>query len=182
MASLEPRPVTLYPRPRLNLMHIFLSHPRSLIVTASISAALFSVVPARAASLSWDSDATFANGSTDGPGSWNTTTANWNNGAANVAWVNANNDSAVFGNGGVGGTSPATVTLGTGITTNGLTFNTSSLASSYILSTNTLTFAGATPTITTNADATIVSAMAGTVLWKWFYRRPECDGRNDRLH
>src|SRR5215207_4459565 len=91
---------------------------------------------ARAALLTWDSDATFANGITDGSGTWDTTLANWNNGSADVPWQNANNDIAVFGNGLTGGTTAATVTLGTAITAGGLTFNTSSLASNYTIAGN----------------------------------------------
>ncbi len=70
-----------------------------------------------AATLTWDADGT-AGGSTGGTGNWNTTSLLWNSSGVMKAWVNANNDVAVFG-----GTA-GTVTLTEAITAGGLTFNT----------------------------------------------------------
>ena len=79
-----------------------------------------SFLPARAVEVSWDSNGAADPLRQDGPGTWDTATQNWVDSLdANVVWVNANNDVAVFGNGGSGG---PLVTLGTGITANGLTF------------------------------------------------------------
>lgn len=71
--------------------------------------------------LTWDSDASSANGATDGQGTWNTTNTNWYPGGTNpqtdVVWSNTTADIAVFGNGGVGNT----VTVGT-VNAGGITF------------------------------------------------------------
>lgn len=97
---------------------------------------------------------------TGGGGTWDVTTGNWtiDAGANNIAWVNANNDTAIFGS------AIGTVTLGAPITANGLTFN----INGYTIagtSPNILTLAGTTPTVTvtTGGDSAIISAIvAGT--------------------
>lgn len=95
-----------------------------------------------AASLTWDSDATFANGSTDGSGTWDTSIANWNNGAADVAWPNLVADTAVFGAGGT----PGTVTVSGTVNVGALTFN-AGTTGNYTISGGTLNGVG---TITNN--------------------------------
>ena len=84
------------------------------------------------------------------------TSTNWWNGSAGTAWSNAAGSTAVFGAGGTAGT----VTLGTGITAGGLTFNPVS-AGSYTIAGggNTLTLNNGA-TITTNANATISANLA----------------------
>lgn len=80
----------------------------------------------------------------------------WNGGGSDVAWVNANLDTARFG--GVGGI----VTLGENITAGGLTFNVTGYE---VNGASTLTLGGATPTVTvTNLGetATLTAAVAGT--------------------
>ncbi len=112
-----------------------------------------SVAPA---TLTWNASAGAT--VTDGGGSWDTSTPNWNNGSGNVAWVNANNDIATIGN----HNGPAgTIALATGITVGGLVFNPAS-SGNYTIAGNTLTFGGAGATVTTNVDATISSAIAGS--------------------
>lgn len=122
---------------------------------------MISVPAVEAAVLTWDiTPGTVGAGDssvTGGAGTWNTTATagTWtaDNGATNVAWVNNTTpDSAIFGD--VAGT----VTLGTGIRANTLTFNTAG----YSIAGNTLTLAGTTPTINAQADATISSIIAGT--------------------
>jgi fibronectin-binding autotransporter adhesin len=90
---------------------------------------------------------------TGGAGTWNTAATTWTTdaGATNVAWVNANNDTAIFG--GTGGA----VALGAAITANGMTFD----GTGYTVSGNTLTLAGTTPTITANVDAAVSSVLSG---------------------
>ena len=79
---------------------------------------------------------------------WNATATNWD---AAATWINTN--TATFA-----GAAGEAIALGTGITANGLTFDTAG----YSISGNTLTL-GATPTtITANADATISSILAGS--------------------
>ena len=93
--------------------------------------------------------------SAGGTGTWNTTLLNWDAGASpHVAWNNSNNDTAVFA-----GTA-GTVTLGTGITAGGLTFNTNG----YIITGSTLTLAGtSTPVVNVSTGTTTISSdIAGT--------------------
>lgn len=78
---------------------------------------------------------------------WNTTATNWD---AGVIWTNGND--ATFGGTG------ESVTLGSGIIANNLTFS----AGGYTLSGGTLALGGATPTITASTGTTIInSALAG---------------------
>lgn len=94
-----------------------------------------------------------------GTGTWNTSSPFWNVASDGVAgpfvtWNNAANDNAIFT-----GTA-GTVTLGTPITAQNLTFG----ATGFTLTGGTLTLAGATPTITTNSGvaANIASAITGS--------------------
>jgi autotransporter-associated beta strand protein len=94
------------------------------------------------------------NGASDGgTATWDTSTLNWDQGGAlsRVAWVNGNNDTAVFA-----GTA-GTVSLGTGITVGGLQFDTPA----YTIQNNTLTI-GKTASIVANQNATISSILAGS--------------------
>ena len=94
---------------------------------------------------------------TDGFGNWDTSSNNWWNGTSTVPWNNAANDVATFGsrNGAAG-----PITLTTGITVGGITFNLPT-SGSYTITGNTLTLGGATAPITTNVDGAIGSAIAG---------------------
>ncbi|SKA97103.1 PEP-CTERM protein-sorting domain-containing protein [Prosthecobacter debontii] len=125
------------------------------------------VVSLQAAQLQYDSDADTGNGITDGNTSgWNTTTTNkpWYDSVSGtlIAWPNTNADIAVFG-GGSSGTA-ASVAVGT-VTTNGIIFNAAN-SGTYTLSGGTITLDGTTPTITTNANATITSKLVTTSLLK----------------
>jgi autotransporter-associated beta strand protein len=84
---------------------------------------------AHAASLTWDADATFNNGTFGGTGTWDTSTANWANGTVDAAWTNSLNDTAVFA-----GTA-GTVTVGGSLNAGGLQFATTG----YSLSGGTIT-------------------------------------------
>src|SRR5215218_7701651 len=103
--------------------------PRVLAV--SIVSLIAGILPAAATPLIWDSDFTFANGVSDGSGTWDTTNPQWNNGVDDAVWNNLTNDVAVFGDGLTGGFTPATVTVGAPITAGGITFRTSSIVSGY---------------------------------------------------
>jgi len=137
-----------------------------LVFSLAVAMATMFVFPAgtaRAASVTWDivpGTVGAGNGSiTGGTGTWNTTNGNWttDGGANNVAWSNANNDTAVFG-----GTA-GTVTLGEGITVGGLTFNTTNYVVQGV-DANTLTFGAASNSIVFNniAAATITGAVGGS--------------------
>ncbi len=113
-----------------------------------------------AASVTYDAD-TATTGAQDGSGAgWNTTGGNtgfWN-GTANVAWPNTTADELIFG-AGSGAAGP--VTVGT-VTANKITFGTPG-SGNYSLTGGTITLGGTTPTIAVNNDASIGSAIAGTV-------------------
>ncbi len=108
--------------------------------------------------LYWDPGHTGGTGS-GGSGTWGTSTANWWNGTADVAWSNAVNASsaanAVFAG------NPGTVTVGSGVTVTGMSFTTSG----YTISGGTLTV---TPgleelvSVPSGGTATIGSAITGS--------------------
>ncbi len=133
---------------------------RFALAALASAALVFTVCPARAANLTWDTvpgTVGAGNGTiTGGAGNWNTTPSlgNWtpDGGTTNVAWVNNSPpDSATFQATG-GAVAQA------GIVVNKITFATAG----YSVTGGTLTLAGPSPTITTTADATITSALAGT--------------------
>src|SRR5690606_8515060 len=130
---------------------------RNLLCTA-LAAVLTSGVPAavQAADRHWDPNGTAVG--VGGAGTWDLDNLYWSPNGDGVSgpfvtpWDNAALDHAIFG-----GTA-ATVTLGSAITAQGLTFNTGG----YTLTGNTLTLAGATPTINTaSGTARIDSVIAG---------------------
>lgn len=121
------------------------------IVSISTSASM------EAATLTWDASGTATSAPTDGAGSWDTSSLNWNNGVGDLAWPNTSADIAVFGAAnGVAGT----VTVGT-VTANGINFNAPG-SGSYELASGTITLDGTTPTVTSRANATISAVIAGT--------------------
>ncbi|MBZ9991131.1 autotransporter-associated beta strand repeat-containing protein, partial [Mesorhizobium sp. BH1-1-5] len=135
-----------------NLVHLV-----SAIVLLSTVLLGMATGQAAAADLYWDFNNTGVG--LGGPGTWDTTSSSWNTTGNGVAgpftiWNNAALDDAIF-QGTVGGT----VTLGAPIMVHNLTFNTAGYT---IAGTggNTLTLAGASPTIT--GAATISAIIAGT--------------------
>jgi autotransporter-associated beta strand protein len=128
-------------------------------IALCIGLAFGGLAPAlHAATLTWDASGTATTAPTDGAGTWNTSSVNWNNGTVDSAWPNTNADIAVFGaaNGAAG-----TVTVGT-VTANSVTFNAPG-SGNYELSTGTITLDGTTPTITAKTNATISAVIAGSV-------------------
>lgn len=137
---------------------------RAVALLLSALLGLATTPAGHASTLYWDADAAGTGNATTGvglggTGAWNTSLSNWwpGSGTTDQAWVNGNNDTAVFG-GGVSGT----VTLGSGITVGGLFFNTNNYT--LVTGANTLTFGAANNTITLNnlPSATITGAVAGT--------------------
>ncbi|MGY0556947.1 autotransporter-associated beta strand repeat-containing protein [Lysobacter sp. A421] len=130
---------------------------KSLLCTA-LAAVLAAGVPTvtHAEDRYWDANGT-AVGS-GGSGTWNLSNLNWSpngdgvSGPFALPWSNALLDNAIFG-----GTA-GTVNLGDPIAVHNLTFNTAG----YVLTGNTLTLGGASPTITAAGSATINSIIAGT--------------------
>ncbi len=117
-------------------------------ILATTIAALLVSVSAQAALYTWDIGQGDGAAITPGDGTWNTTLTNWNSAGANVPWVNGN--TAVFG--GADGT--YAITLVSGLSTLGLTFNNSG----YTLgaaSPTTLTLTGSAISIVSGKSATI---------------------------
>ena len=129
---------------------------RLLLGTAAIALALAWSVGANAADLQWSANGVTPGGG--GTGNWNTSApALWFNGSTFQTWNNATLDNAIFG-----GTA-GTVTINAPVTAHNLTFNTSGYTVARTLA-NTLTLAGATPTISmaSGISATVSSVIAGT--------------------
>src|SRR5262245_49065066 len=78
--------------------------------------------PAQAAPFTWDANGIFGDGNQDGGGTWSTADANWNSGAAVVAWPNSvtNDDAAVIG---VGSGAAGTISASGTVNVNSITFN-----------------------------------------------------------
>ncbi len=132
---------------------------RQNILTTSI-AALVSLAltnASSAANLYWDG-LTPAGGPTGGNGNWNTSLTNWDTSLAggDVAWNNANLDTAVFGS------TVGTVALTEPMTVGGLTFYTTG----YVItatSPNTLTFGAGDNTVKLNSTGATAATITGTV-------------------
>ena len=109
------------------------------------------------ATFTWDNNGATAPNPQDGAGTWDTTLQNFFNGS-NSAWINANNDTAVFGASTTGGV----VTVNAPLTVGGIQFNFAgyNLTTSAV-ATNTITMGGTTPTITANANAIINTPIVG---------------------
>ncbi|MEY3205490.1 MAG: hypothetical protein RLZZ21_1821, partial [Planctomycetota bacterium] len=106
------------------------------------------------AQVTWDANTT-TSGPQDGSGTWSTSDANWWNGTTDVVWPNLTTSSAIIGaNSGAAGT----ITASGSLTLNAITFNAPG-SGSYTLTGGTLGFAGTSPAITANANATIESAI-----------------------
>ena len=127
------------------------SAARLSLPLASALAALLAMPSSNAQTLYWDGTTSTASAD-GGPGTWdNLTTSNWDSspfGGTDIQWDNTLN-SAWFG------PTPAsaattTVTLGTGITTRGITFS----MTGYTLTGSTLTFGGTNNTVTLNNAVT----------------------------
>jgi autotransporter-associated beta strand protein len=121
-----------------------------MVAAVMIGGGLVNSPQAKAANLYWDSDATAAGNSLTtgaglgGAGVWGAADAKWFDGSADVAWNNANGDTASFiGTGGL-------VNLGTSFSVGGLHFGAVGLTT---LANNTLTFTGATPAVTQSDGA-----------------------------
>lgn len=135
------------------------SPSRLCLPLASALAALLAIPSANAQILYWDGTTSTAHPD-GGNGTWdNLTTSNWDNspfGGTDIQWDNTLN-SAWFGPT-PSSTATTTVTLGTGITTRGITFS----MTGYTLTGSTLTFGGTNNAITLNnavTAATINSAI-----------------------
>ncbi|KRC81464.1 hypothetical protein ASE13_03470 [Sphingomonas sp. Root241] len=127
---------------------------------AAVALALPSIAHAQDANRNWDANGTAVGNGGTGTWSTNPVPANqtWSPNSDGVSgpytvWDNTLLDNAIFG-----GTA-GTVTLATPITVHNITFQTNN---GYVLTGNTLTLAGTTPTITMLANATISSTLAGT--------------------
>lgn len=126
---------------------------RALVLSraALAAASLFASAAAPAAELTWDADGA-ASAELGGTGTWDLLGSTWDNAGTAQAWTSA--DSAIFG------TTAGTVTLGTDITAQGLTFS----VDGYTLTGSTLTLGGG---ITANGSATISSGITLGAASSW---------------
>jgi hypothetical protein len=124
---------------------------KTLVLAAAALTA--SLLPARAGTtLTWDADLVQP-GAQGGPGTWADAAGGWFNGTGNVAWNNANLDSAL-----IAGTAAGTVNLSGTVVAQFVNFNTVG----YTLTGGTLTFgtgAGIDSGVHANADVTINSTI-----------------------
>jgi len=124
-----------------------------MVAAALLGVGVARAPQAKAANLYWDSDADSGNNiistgaGLGGPGTWDTTTAEWFNGTSNQAWSNSALDIAYF----IGPTS-GTVTLGEAITVGGLNFGAAGLTR---VANSALTLAGGSPSLSVAAGATV---------------------------
>ncbi|MFO1487835.1 MAG: hypothetical protein U1F65_05095 [Verrucomicrobiota bacterium] len=119
---------------------------------------LLSVIPmlARAANLTWDATPSVT-GAQDGSGIWDTNTATWWNGSADVLFNNVTPDVPTFGSAnGVAGT----VTLGTNITSGNIFFNPASVGN-YTIAGGTNLLALTNRLIISASSATISAPIVG---------------------
>jgi autotransporter-associated beta strand protein len=125
------------------------------VAAVAAIAALRGAGKAAAQTLTWDSGGASPTNPADGGGTWDTTSSKWSNGSSDSTWVSG--DIAVFGHAhGAAGT----VTLSTGITANGLTFNAPGSGAYTIAGTAQIT-ANTTFSITANGTQATVSAPIG---------------------
>jgi fibronectin-binding autotransporter adhesin len=128
-------------------------------VPTMVACLVATLATAPAATLYWDATPGTPDGASDGgTGTWDTATANWDDGDSYELWNNGGNDTAVFA-----GTA-GTVTIDTlddlGVTVGGLTFG----AANYIIAGatgETLTF-GTAGDISNSGTATISAVIAGS--------------------
>ena len=137
----------------------FLAVLRRVLTAQAVSISFLGCASAANSNLYWDGGTASIGSNGDGAslgtaGTWNNTLTNWDAGAVpHVAWVNANNDLAIFG-----GTA-GIVTLGSTITANALTFNTTG----YSVTASTLTLGGPSPALSSSTgSSSIASTLAGT--------------------
>jgi autotransporter-associated beta strand protein len=124
--------------------------PTLTLAAALAASLLLASYSSQAATLSWDADATFNNGTLGGTGTWDLTTANWDNGGADAVWTDTTGtvDLATFA-----GTA-GTVTFNTSLGALGLIFNTTGYT---ISGTGTLTLG------TSGIDASTLSSGTTTI-------------------
>ena len=105
----------------------------------------------------WDAAGVGNLSTMDSGGTWNTSGLNWWNNTTDQAW-NSATDTAVFG--AAAGTNAYTVNVASGgVSVGGITFQ----SQAYTIAGNSITLAGATPTVTVNATSgTISSSLAGS--------------------
>ncbi len=103
--------------------------------------------------LFWDPGHSLSGSGSGGSGTWDTTSANWFDGTADVVWNNANNDIAVF----AGSTGGIVSAVNTGITAGGINFTTDG----YTVQNNSVTLSGGQVSVGSGLTATFASSLAG---------------------
>jgi hypothetical protein len=95
---------------------------RGLLLSLALAAALGSLPESRAASLTWDIDASTI-GAQAGNGTWADGAGSWWDGSANVNWNSATPDDATLAHTPLANSANYTVTLGSNITVGSITKN-----------------------------------------------------------
>ena len=103
-----------------------------------------------ASNLTWDQGGLTPATPNAASGPWNLSSLYWSNGTTDVAWINANNDTASFGS----AAAAYTVTLGDNVTVGGLTSANTNVVTIASGTGTTITLAGATPTISGSGSIT----------------------------
>jgi autotransporter-associated beta strand protein len=134
---------------------VFAVNAQGEIVSSNVSVSLTDWSTSGPSAYMWSADT--AGVVRDGPGAWNTLSANWvGTDGVHVVWCNALGDTAAFGAGGAAGA----VTLDAGgLAIGGLLFN-AVTNGAYVLAGGPLTLTNA-PVFAVNAPALIASPMAG---------------------
>ena len=129
----------------------------------AVALAVFTGLSAQAGVLTWDSLPTNT-GADDGNAGWGVAAinTNWWNGTANVAWNNANGDTAVLG---FNSTSNVTVTLSNSVTAGGLIYSNAGAGvySIGVANSSILTLVGSSPAIRLSGPGSGVHAISPSV-------------------
>ncbi len=107
--------------------------------------------------LTWDDQGASPAKPADGPGSWDTSTALWSDGATDHIWNNSSDLEAIFGN---NNGAAGTVTLGN-LVADGVVFNPPG-SGAYTLTSGTLTLSGTASIMTANTNAIIASVLSSS--------------------
>ena len=131
---------------------------RALPLFVAACMALFSLSQSVVAStLTWDSGGLSPLAPNSASGTWNLISAYWSNGATDITWINANNDTASFG----GATYTVSIANSIAITAGGLTSSGTQVSIGGGTGSS-LTLAGSTPTIGGTGSTWLNIALGGS--------------------
>ncbi len=140
------------------------SQSKACVLAASaVALSLLAANHVQAADLTYDADATAANGANGGTGAWDLSTANWFDGANDIAWTDTagTTDAAIFG------PSSGTVTLGASLGATGMTFTSAGYTINGSGNTLTLGANGITQTAFTTGTTTLATDISLAANQSW---------------